>query len=291
MNNLPICPNCKSYKKLIHKYNVNNFQIYFCKVCCNGFTYPYPKKISKYYHSTYWIFPGIIGQVRSSVYNFFQLRRKRWVQNYLNEGFVLDVGSGEGLFGKSLPNTFQVTNIDTPFAEIKNESVLKKDFLTWQTNKKFGAIVFWESLEHTPHPLLYLKKAGSLLKKDGYIFIEYPVFNCFESALFRKYWFHLDPPRHLVHLTVKGIENLAKRVKFEILLHKGVFAGEYATAGFVASLVNLFQISSSKLVSSNKIYLTIILIPMGLLSLIAEYIFFLLRQSPIRLLVLKKRLT
>lgn len=289
MNNLPICPTCTSSKKAVYKYAVGKFNIYFCKRCRNGFTFPVPKNLAKYYYSTYWIFPGIIGLIRSKVYNFFQLRRAGWIQSYLNSGTVLDVGSGEGVFGSSLPQTFHITNIDTPFAKIKNKSVLKKNFLTWRTNKKFDTIVFWESLEHTPNPLLYLKKARSLLKQDGYIFIEYPTFSCFESKLFQKYWFHLDPPRHLVHLSTNGMEYLARKARFKILSHKNVFALEYICIGFVASLVNLFNISTLNIASSNnKIYFILLFIPLGFFSLIAECIFFIFKQSPIRLIALSK---
>ena len=43
-------------------------------------------------------------------------------------GKILDVGSGEGIFGRSLSNQFKVINLDIPGAEIKNPDVIKKDF-------------------------------------------------------------------------------------------------------------------------------------------------------------------
>lgn len=289
MSSLPRCPNCNSSKKVNFKYRIDSFKIYICQNCLNGFTYPWPLDLAKYYHSGYWIFPGLIGLIRLKVYNFFQLRRKQWIQNYLKSGHILDVGSGEGLFGKSLSPSFKITNLDYLGAKIKNKNILKKDFLKWRTNSKFEAIVFWESLEHTPRPFSYLKKARSLLKKEGYIFIEYPVFECFESKLYKKYWFHLDPPRHLSHLTSSGIEYLARKSGFKILLHKAIFAPEYVSIGFVASFVNLFNLSSSTIPLSNRNYLILLLTPLGIFSLIIEYFFFLLNQSPIRLIVLKNR--
>ena len=123
--------------------------------------------------------------------------------------------------------------------------MLKKDFLKWQTNQKFDAIPFWESLEHTPAPQRYLTKAFRLLKKGGCIFIEYPRYNSLESRLFAKNWFLMDMPRHLNHLTDKGLVKILSRVGFSNIALKSVPSFEYALWDFVASILIALKIRST----------------------------------------------
>lgn len=282
------CPNC-IISKTFHKFNSNKFQIYFCRKCLNGFTYPVPKNMSLYYSDSYWLPEGFLGVFKNTLYHFFQMRRKFWIMNFLKKGEILDVGSGEGIFGKLFKKDFKVTSLDVPSAQIKNPDVLKVDFLRWDPKKKFDAIVFWESLEHTEYPLKYIKKAASILKKGGYIFIEYPRFNCWEANLFKNYWFHLDLPRHLSHLTPKGLHIILYRAKLKRISHCGVFAFEYTVGGFVESILNIFLSRPNDFFKNSKNLLFIfLLLPLIIISTFVEVILFILGQSPIYLTVAKK---
>lgn len=282
------CPNC-IVSETIHKFNSNKFQIYSCKKCLNGFTYPVPKNLGKYYSDNYWLSSGLIGAFKNTIYRFFQMRRKYWIMNFLKKGDILDVGSGEGIFSKLFNKDFQVTSLDVPSAKIKNPDVLKVDFLKWNPKKKFDAIVFWESLEHTEYPQKYIKKTASILKDGGYIFIEYPNFNCWEARIFKNYWFHLDAPRHLVHLTPKGLDKILSKAKLKRISHRGVFAFEYTTGGFVESILNLFLSQSNDFFKNSKNLLFVfLLIPIIIISTFVEVVLFILGQSPIYLTIAKK---
>lgn len=283
------CPNC-NISKVSHKFNSNNFQIYLCEKCLNGFTYPVPKNLGKYYDHNYWISKGLLGFLKNQIYHFSQIRRKFWVMNFLQSGNILDVGAGEGRFSTLLNKNFTITSLDTPSAAIKNPNVLKVNFLQWKTNKKFDAIVFWESLEHTQHPQKYLKKAAALLKKGGYIFIEYPRFNCWESNFFKQYWFHLDPPRHLSHLTPDGVDKLLSRNKLISTYQYGVFAFEYSIGGFVSSMLALFSSHQRDFFKKSKnLLLIILLMPAFLLCVLIELYIYIIGQSPIYLTVAQKK--
>lgn len=282
------CPTCKS--PLILKYSsINEFDILFCKTCLNGFTNPVPKDLSKYYHSNYWTTPGVIGNVKTLLFKIFQKRRKIWVTQYLQKGEILDVGAGEGRFADSLNNKFQVTSIDTPSSKIENKNVLRVDFLKWRTKKKFDAIVFWESLEHTTNPQRYLQKASSLLKKGGFIFVEYPRFDSTESRIFKNYWFHIDPPRHLVHLSEKGLETMLKRADMVKKFHTTNPALEYTIWGFVASILSIFNIERTDIIKQSRSMTFLILIsPLLFLAVISQFIFSVMGQSPIGLIIAGK---
>lgn len=282
------CPNC-IVSETVYKFNCNKFQIYFCKKCLNGFTHPVPKNMSRYYSDSYWHSGGFIGVLKNTVYRFFQKRRKYWIMKFLKTGAILDVGSGEGIFSSLFTKDYQITSLDIPSADIKNPDVIKVDFLKWSPKKKFDAIVFWESLEHTSSPQKYIKKAASILKRGGYVFIEYPRFDCFEARLFKNYWFHLDSPRHLSHLTPDGLDKILSRERLTCISHSGVFAFEYTVGGFVESILNLFLSRPNDFFKNSKnSFLIFLCIPLIIISAFVEVIFNIVGQSPIYLTVAKR---
>ena len=249
-----------------------------------------PLDLEKYYQNHYWTSSSFVGSVKDTIFTIFQKRRVNWVTNAVPSGVVLDVGSGEGRFSKSLPDKYRVTNIDLPTSSIHSKSVIKEDFLKWNTKKKFDAICFWESLEHTPQPQKYLEKAYKLLNKKGRIFIEYPRYNSFESRLFGKNWFHLDLPRHLSHLTDTGLKTLLKRAGFTNIAVKSVPSFDYAPWGFSASVLNALSINlTDYLKKRGGIVLIILVIPLTLMGILFEIIFLLFNQSPIGLAVARKK--
>lgn len=253
------CPNCNLNYLVEESLNFANKKIFFCKICNNGFLYPIPKKISSFYLSEYWNYIGFLGFVRKILFKYFQKRRITWVKKYLpNGGIVLDVGSGEGVFGLDLmhDSKFKVINIEPEFSKVKNSNVIKANFLNWEMNKKFDAICFWESLEHTNNPQEYIEKANFLLKRDGLLFIEYPIFDSLEAKIFRKNWFHLDIPRHLSFLTRNGVDIISKRIGFEKIQHSGFLAFEYGPPGVAFSI-------------NKSIYL---LLPLSMIGLLMQLI-------------------
>lgn len=289
----PKCPFCLNRSNVRFIFSDDKFNFFFCSICHMGFIYPYPKsrELERYYHENYWVTPGLLGFFRKFIFDFFQTRRKRWIMQYLNKGKILDVGSGEGKFAKSLDDRFQVTSLDVPSSKIINKNVLKVDFLKWQSRERFNAIVFWESLEHTPTPEQYLQKAYKLLEKGGLIFIEYPRFDSLESKLFNQHWFHLDPPRHHSYITKKGLEILVARIRLVKIFHQSIPAFEYAIWGFIGSTLNIINVKITDILKQNRsLILLFFLFPFFVLVIFIEILFVLVGQSPIRLMVAKKSL-
>ena len=235
-----ICPICTKKIRFKTSITIKKWQIISCPICHNSFLNPVPSNIKDFYPSNYWIDSGIFGFIKKTVHPFFQLRRVRWVTQYLTQGTILDIGCGEGEFGKSAGEKLKVIGIDLAGAEIKNPAIIKKDFLSWETTRLFDAVVYWESLEHVYPVPKYLKRSAQMLKKGGLVFVECPRGDCTEAKFFGKNWYHLDPPRHISHFSKNGLQYLLRQQKFEILEIKSVFAPEYIYAGMMVSLLNLF---------------------------------------------------
>ena len=283
------CLNCHSSSKHQLKYGFKNYGLYECRECQNGFLYPIPKNMGKYYPDNYWKLPGLVGKIKDFTYDFFQSRRPGWIRNYLTDGLILDVGAGEANFARKMSG-YNVTSIDFPGSKIKNPDVLKVDFLKWKTAKKFNAIVFWQSLEHVPDAGKYLEKAYKLLKKGGMIFIECPAFNSLESRIFGKNWYHLDPPRHISHFSIEGLAKILKKLGLSVVSKSNVISPEHAYVGFLASLLNSlgFNFMDSYLKKNNTFPLFIMALVLSPLAFIMESVLFLSGYSPVMLLVAKK---
>lgn len=283
------CPACQLSSENTTKYQFKDYNLLICNSCTNGFTYPVPKDMSKYYPDNYWQSAGLLGQLKNSLYGFFQLRRADWIKEYLKRGAVLDVGAGEALFAKKMPG-YEILSIDFPGSKVKNPSVLKVDFLKWKTTKKFDAIVFWESLEHVPNPANYLKKTFQLLKKNGIVFIECPQFNSWEAKIFGRSWHHLDPPRHLSDFSGPGLTRMLKKTRFKILKLQSISAPEYAYSGFVISVLKKIGLDPIQSYTKKENMSLILLSVAALLpfAVIIESLLYLFGQSPIMLAVARK---
>lgn len=281
-----ICPICQT-PALVEKYwQRGAYGVYRCHICRNGFIWPFPSHIEQFYTPIYYQLPGLLGNLKNAVFSWAQKRRSNWLKQYYQQGDVLDVGSGSGRFGRTLGSTFRVINMD-PYYEGNTASVIKQDFLTWKTSKRFDAITFWESLEHTPDPAVYLRRAVDLLKPRGTIFIEYPRWwDSLEAKLFGKYWFHLDVPRHLFHFTDSGMKHLLAQEGFTVIRHTGVLAFDYAPWGFAQSLAS-WVIGQAPFLERRDVSLwrLLLLLPFLLIGEVCEVGLFLFGQSPIGLVV------
>lgn len=289
MKNIPGCPICNKPKE-IKLLTPGKFSIYICQNCQNGFTFPVPKNLSDYYPKLYWQHLGRLSNPRKWLHDSYQKSRAGWFKQYLTSGTVLDVGAGEGIFGKMLGNNFLVTNLEYPGAQVNNKSVIKANFLTWKPEQKFDAIVFLESLEHVTNPKKYLEKASSLLSKNGFIFVEYPRFSSFESRVLGKYWLQRDTPRHLFHFTEKGLRNIAKMANLKVINQTSVLSYQYSPYCLLASMVQILKLQSLNLrkgIIKNLPNLIFLLIASPI-AFILETIFYFIGESPTGLIVLKR---
>lgn len=285
-----ICTICNKKTDVV-LLDSGKFNLYFCNKCQNGFIFPIPKNIFKYYPKIYWQNLGRFSSFRQWLHNSFQKTRANILNGYIQKGNVLDVGSGEGIFGKMLGKYFTVTNLEYPRAQVSNKNVIKVDFLKWKTNKRFDVVVFLESLEHVINPKKYLQKAASLLKPGGLIIIEYPRFDSLESRILKENWLQRDIPRHLFHFTQKGLGNIARKSNLKVVDQRGVMSFQYSPYCLLASVQQFVKLPILNLrlgIIKNAPTLLFLLIGAPI-AFILETIFYIKGDSPVGLTVLKKK--
>lgn len=112
-------------------------------------------------------------------------------------GPVLDVGAGDGVLLDALAargRTAVGLERDSSRRDVRNEPLEAVE-------GEWAAVVFWHSLEHLPAPGEAVAHAARLLAPRGVLVVAVPDAGSLQARLFGDRWLHLDPPRHLVHLT------------------------------------------------------------------------------------------
>lgn len=94
---------------------------------------------------------------------------------------LLDVGSGLGVFPYEMKRKgYKVTAIDPDQRAIKHASnvvgveAFNKDFMKFDSKKKFEIITFNKVLEHVDDPIKLLNRSLKFLDQNGFVYVEVP---------------------------------------------------------------------------------------------------------------------
>lgn len=209
------------------------FNIEKCNNCGMIYTNPrpYEKEIKYYYISDNYISHNhgkndIISKIYELIRNKSIKRKHLIINKYFQQGNILDIGCGIGLFlnyfRKKRWNSFGVepnekareiakNNYNIPIFE-KLEEIENKD-------NKYEVITMWHSLEHIYRIDETLKKIVSLLAKDGILVIAIPNNQAYDSVKYKEKWAAWDVPRHIYHFNNQTITALLEKYNM-ILIEK-----------------------------------------------------------------------
>ncbi|MFH1642941.1 MAG: glycosyltransferase [Nanoarchaeota archaeon] len=84
----------------------------------------------------------------------------------------------------------------------------------------FDVITINHVLEHTYDPVKLIKECHRILKKNGTLIIDVPNFGCYDSQIFKQYWFVLAVPTHLYHFTSNTLTKMLNVTNFTISSRK-----------------------------------------------------------------------
>lgn len=148
--------------------------------------------------------------------NIFQ-KRVDIIFNIKKSGEVLEIGCSTGQMLSLLGEKgFVVTGVELSKKSAQQAigrgmDVLIGDFDLLRFNKKYDVIIFNHTLEHLSDPLVAVKKAASLLNKNGLLFIDLPNFGGFSAGILKSSWPLLLPQEHLWQFTEKSIDILLEK--------------------------------------------------------------------------------
>jgi SAM-dependent methyltransferase len=173
----------------------------------------------------------------------FLRQRAGFVRSLKPSGRLLDYGCGNGSFAAwiscfgfeavglepfSLSRTVtreRLTLIQAPLASVEDKL------------GEFDVITLWHVLEHLAEPVAVLQQLARRLRTDGVLVVSVPNFRSWQRTLFGGGWFHLDPPRHLLHFEPETLRDCLRRAGLEPVAERR-FLPEYGTSGWVQSALN-----------------------------------------------------
>jgi SAM-dependent methyltransferase len=135
-------------------------------------------------------------------------RLARRIDRLAPPGPVLDVGAGDGTLLDALAaRGREALGLER---DPRRPDVREADIT--ELRGQWSAIIFWHALEHLPAPGQALDNACAQVAPGGALFVAIPNTASLQARVFGDRWFHLDLPRHLVHLPVAALlERLRSR--------------------------------------------------------------------------------
>ena len=147
-------------------------------------------------------------------------------------GPVLDVGAGDGV----LLDALQRRGRDAIGLERESRRSDVRDESLDRVRGRWGAVVFWHSLEHLPEPGAAIAEAARLLMPGGVLVVAVPNTDSFQARVFGDRWLHLDLPRHLVHLSTPALTSRLERCGFRVERRSALRGGQ-VVIGWLDGLV------------------------------------------------------
>lgn len=173
----------------------------------------------------------------------------RYALPWRGQGKVLDIGCGAGGNLKTLqdqgwePYGIEMSEIAAAHAreltggEIHTGTLESAPF----PPGSFDLVLMSHSLEHLPSPLDALRRIHRLLKDNGLLVVSVPNVHSLEFKLFGRWWFPLDPPRHLYHFDRNSLTAALERAGFRPQVIRTAVSSVFLMASLDRVLKHRFQ--------------------------------------------------
>lgn len=178
--------------------------------------------------------------------NIFE-KRILLIKKYIkSKGRVLDVGCSNGVFLDLFKKrNWQTWGVDpsenAEIARIKGHRISNDSFENVSLQKNyFDLVILNHTLEHMDNPRAIIKKAYTLLKNGGILFIDVPNKGSLLSKLLGNKWPYLLPDEHKSQFTKKSLYKMVSYAGFKvekISSRSGIFEYRYPLKEIVSALM------------------------------------------------------
>lgn len=153
---------------------------------------------------------------------------REFIEHFISEGKVLDVGCNGGFFLEALSGNFEKHGIEidpeaVAYARKSQKEFGRKVLHASLMEAPYGAssfdiIVMRGTIEHLPDPVSAIRKISQLLKKGGYYYIAAtPNGDSFAANLFRDKWTLFHPVQHIWHFSPRTLSLICSRFGLKLI--------------------------------------------------------------------------
>jgi len=147
------------------------------------------------------------------------------MEEYRENGMVLDIGCGNGAFmysavtrgwraiGVELIESSALYARENRGLDVRAGTILDIKF----ADEYFDVITMWETLEHLSAPSNYLREVNRILRMNGAVLISTPNVNSLTRFLIHNRWEVFSPDKHLYLFSDKTITTLFEKTGFKII--------------------------------------------------------------------------
>jgi len=249
-----------------YKVTAKKFTLVQCTNCGLIYLNPMPteNEIGNYYPKKLYYTESLPSRLYSEIICH---RKYATITNHVRDGKVLDVGCGTG----GLLSLFKSENWHAYGVEVSKDGYLvaKQKLGTHVFNCElrdcrfpsnfFDVVILNHVLEHMLHPVEELEEISRILKNNGILYLSVPNINSLQFRCTKKFWFHLDVPRHVYHYLPSTLVSLLKQTGFT-LTSKIMFSA-------IDFPLDFFQSLRAKWFNNRyKLFMPLVLVPLSLVS-------------------------
>ncbi|MBI3860835.1 MAG: methyltransferase domain-containing protein [Planctomycetia bacterium] len=255
-----VCPACGDRESHADWPGVSatGFALRRCAACRLAYTVPQlsSERIAEWYSQAYYGSGNIrFNRLFEALVGWFRRRRAdRLCRLHPESGAVLDIGCGRGHFLHTLEGrgwTCTGTELTETAARHARETLgLDVRIGPFEgamfPDASFDAIYLWHVLEHIPTTAQALADARRMLRPGGILVIAVPNLESWQASVSRYHWFHLDLPRHYVHISASWLKITLTDLGFRIV-EVNHFSAEQNVYGWIQSVLNCVGLRSNLL--------------------------------------------
>jgi len=238
------CPLCEHAEARPELRSSNGYHVVRCSRC--GLVYtdmrdaPAPAMLYPEFDQS----DSVLSRTLSRPLGAFTRQRENLVRSVKPQGRLLDFGCGSGAFARwmSRSGDFDVVGLE-PFSLGRPTRgdrllLLREPFESAAPRMgRFDVVTLWHVLEHLNRPTETLRSLSNLLAPDGIVIVSVPNFQSWQSRVFGGGWFHLDPPRHVVHFEAETLDRCLRDAGLTPI-RDWSFLPEYGLSGWIQSTLN-----------------------------------------------------
>jgi 2-polyprenyl-3-methyl-5-hydroxy-6-metoxy-1,4-benzoquinol methylase len=203
------------------------FHYHRCEECQSLFLDPAPDDLGPYYPDDYYQFPLTLAARAAAAEP--ERHKLDLLARYVPQGSVLEIGPGGGGFA------FLAERAGYDFTAIEMEGEACR-YLEEQVGVKvmhsadprgameesghiYDAIAMWHVLEHLRDPIAVLATAARLVRPGGSLVVAVPNPAALQLRIFRRFWTHIDAPRHLQLIPSRRLVEALTRLGLEVVFN------------------------------------------------------------------------